>query len=93
MSWNYAELSKAAKESGSPEQLMDNLINEGKAEMLPVVGLAFLAGSAITVGVQKAVRYCQNKREETKQRADDARIELIQGIKEYDEAQKGEDTI
>ena len=84
MSWNYTELSKAAKESGGDEQLVDNLISEDKAEMLPVVGLAFLAGSAITVGVQKAVRYYQNKRVETKQRADDARAELIQGIKEYD---------
>ena len=61
MSWNYSELPKAAKESGSPEQLIENLISESKAEMLPVAGLAFLAGSAITIGVQKAVTYFQNK--------------------------------
>ena len=69
---NNAELSKAAKEAGDPEQLMDHLISKGKTELIPVVRLVFLAGSATTVDRQKDVRLFRNKREKTKQKAEGA---------------------
>lgn len=40
MAWDYAELSKMAKANGGPEKLMDVLINSGKKEMFPWLGVA-----------------------------------------------------
>ena len=97
MSWNYAELSKMAKENGGPEALVEKLIqsgieqgiSEGKESMVPVVvgaiGLALAAGAGITVGVQKLIKWVSKKKENPEE-IEAVKTELINGIREYDEA-------
>ncbi len=57
MSWDYAELSKAAKDAGGPEKLMDMLVDSGKdighKDMLPVVGIALGVGALSYAGISK----------------------------------------
>jgi ribosomal protein S18 acetylase RimI-like enzyme len=48
MAWDYAELSKMAKANGGPEKLMDVLINSGKREMFPWLGVAVGDTATIT---------------------------------------------
>lgn len=87
MSWNYAELSKTAKDAGGPEKLMNLLVESGKQaghkDMLPVVGLALGLGALGYAGVQKAVQYFKKKKV-SPAAVEGAKRELIQGINEYD---------
>lgn len=66
MAWDYAELSKAAKEAGGPEKLMDLLIESGKdsghKEMLPVVAIALGIGALGYAGISKLVKFFKRKR-------------------------------
>lgn len=39
MSWNYAELSAEAKKCGGPEKYVEKLINSGKMDMVPWIGV------------------------------------------------------
>ena len=90
MSWDYAELSKAAKEAGGPEQLMDVLVESGKdaghKEMIPVVGIALGLGALGYAGISKLVSFFKKKGKKSPEEVEAARKELIQGIREYDEA-------
>lgn len=85
MSWNYAELSRMAKEAGGPEKLVEDLIESGKTsgkvEMLPWVGLAAAAG----FGLSKLIDHLTAKIKESQAAGEAAKAEIIQGIKEYDE--------
>ncbi len=87
-SWDYAELSKLAKENGGPENLVNILVESGKKQMIPWLGVALATGVVVTVGVQKAVAYLKEKRKESEKEAELAKQELIRGIKEYDESQQ-----
>ena len=66
MAWDYAELSKTAKEAGGPEKLMDTVEStaraEGRSEMAPWIGLTAIAASGITYGITKLVRYFKEKK-------------------------------
>lgn len=84
MSWNYAELSKLAKENGGPEEFVEILISSGKKQMIPWLGVALAVGVASTLGIQKIVKYFSQK----KAMSDEAKQELIQGIKDYDSAKE-----
>ncbi len=88
MTWNYAELSKAAKKAGGPEKLVDTLVEfgnrTGHKEMLPIVGMALGLGALGYAGLQKLVKYLKDKEKESAEAAHRARIELIQGIRNYD---------
>lgn len=92
MAWDYAELSKAAKASGGPEKFVDALEAasksvgraEGRSEMLPVVGIAALAAAGITAGVFKVVDYFKKKKEVSQAAVEEAKKELVEGIKKYD---------
>lgn len=88
MSWDYAELSKAAKKAGGPEKLMDLLVESGRdaghKEMLPVVGIAAGIGALGYAGISKLVKYFRKKKEISPEAVEEAKKELIQGIKEYD---------
>lgn len=92
MSWNYAELSKKAKENGGPEKFVEILINAGKEQMTPLLGVAVVGGVALgavsTLGIQKVVKYFSQKKAMSDEALDIAKQELIQGIKEY-EADQG----
>ena len=94
MAWDYAELSKAAKAAGGPEKLV-NLIEEGgksigriegQSSMVPWIGLAALGASALTAGVIKLVDHFKAKKAISQAAVDEAKAELIQGIKDYDAA-------
>ena len=92
MAWDYAELSKAAKEAGGPEQLLDLIEEEGKSigrmegqsSMMPWIGLVALGASALTAGVIKLIDHFKAKKAISQAAVDEAKAELIQGIKEYD---------
>lgn len=91
MTWDYAELSKAAKEAGGPEKLMDLLIESGKdaghKEMLPVVAIALGIGALGYAGINKLVKFFKKKK---KISPEAAKAELIKGIEEYDAAHPDE---
>ena len=80
--WNYAELSHMAKENGGPENLVAKLINSGKLEMLPWIGVAFLMGIAANQGIQ----YLIKKKKQREAEMEAAKQALIQGINDYDAA-------
>lgn len=87
MAWNYAELSKMAKDSGGPEKLAELLVKSGEKKILPWVGVAFAGGIAITVGVRKIIDYLAQKKSISTAEVESAKKELIQGIKNYDATQ------
>lgn len=95
MSWNYAELSKLARANGGPEKLVDLLVNSGKKKMIPIVGAAVLGGVALTLGVQKLIAHFSKLKDVSDKLVEDAKQEIIQGIKEYDAEQdeQEEDTL
>lgn len=86
MSWNYAELSKAAKAAGGPEALTELLVQSGKSKMAPWIVVFTLIGTGIGVGITKAVDYFKEKKKVSDQAVEAAKKELIQGIKDYDAA-------
>ena len=89
MAWDYAELSKLAKENGGPEKLVESLFNSGKnsgiGEMLPLIGIALGMGVVATAAFQRVWKYFIGKKAESNRAVELAKQELIQGIKEYDE--------
>jgi polyhydroxyalkanoate synthesis regulator phasin len=89
MSWNYAELSKAAKNFGGPEKYADTLVKYGKhtgrKEMIPIVGVALGLGAIGYAGVQNLVARLKKKEELSTEAARQAKEALIQNIKNYDE--------
>lgn len=97
MSWNYAELSKAAKAAGGPEALMEKVTEdakqEGRDEMTPVVLAACAIGGLLGWGVPKAVNFVKRifgKKKPSEEEISAAKAEIIQGIKDYDAAQESE---
>lgn len=80
--WDYAELSHLAKMNGGPENLVKKLVDSGKIKMLPWVGVAFVGG----IVVDKGIEYLMKKKKEHDAEVEVAKQELIQGIKEYDDA-------
>lgn len=84
MSWDYAELSKAAKKAGGPEKLVEILVNSGKVKMIPWLFVAGAVGSALTISEQKIMDYLKSKKEISEAEVKKAKAELIQGINEYD---------
>lgn len=90
MAWDYAELSKAAKAAGGPEKLVETIEAaakaQGRSEMAPLIGLAALAATGITIGVTKLINHFKKKKAVSQEALDQAKAELIQGIKDYDAA-------
>ena len=88
MAWDYAELSKAAKEAGGPEKLMELLVESGRdagrKEMLPKVGIAAGLGALGCVGIIKLVKFLKKKKKISTEAVEAAKAELIKGIEEYD---------
>lgn len=81
--WDYANLSKLAKANGGPEELIDKLVNSGKIQMLPWIGVAFGCGIAVT----KLVQHFKRLKAKSVTELEAAKHEVIQGIKDYDAAQ------
>lgn len=91
MAWDYAELSKMAKNNGGPEKLVEILVRSGEKKVLRWVGVAFAGGFAggiaLTFGVQKIINYFAQQKDISATDVESAKRELIQGIKDYDAAQ------
>lgn len=84
MSWNYAELSKAAKAAGGPEALTELLVQSGRNQMTPWIAAFALIGTGVGIGITKAVEFFKAKKEASDQAVEVAKQELIKGIKDYD---------
>ena len=82
--WNYATLSKAAKESGGPEKLVEQIYKAGKNNMKPWLGVAAVAGSVVTILGQNIYSKAKEKKKKKEEELETAKAELIRGIKEYD---------
>lgn len=87
-SWNYAELSKAAKAVGGPEKYIELLEQasrqKGKKEMLPWLGFAVVAASLFTAGTIKRINILKIHKGKNKETIEKIKRELIDGIKEND---------
>lgn len=89
--WNYAELSMAAKAAGGPEKLVEMIEEggksigriEGRSSMLPWMGVAAVVASVATAIWMRL----REKKAITQAAVDEAKAELIKGIKDYDATQ------
>ena len=84
MSWNYAELSKAAKKAGGPEALVMTLIKFGRSQMIPKVIGTGIIGAGVGFGITKCVDCVRNYRKRLAKDAEIAKKELVEGINSYD---------
>ena len=84
MSWDYAELSKAAKAAGGPEALTELLIQSGKDQMMPWVALFGIVGVGAGICVTKVVELFRKRKKISEQDVEMAKREIIRGINEYD---------
>ena len=84
MSWNYAELSKAAKKAGGPEALVMTLIKFGRSQMIPKVIGTGIIGVGVGIGITKCVDCVRNYRKRLAKDAEIAKKELVEGINSYD---------
>ena len=95
--WDYAELSKAAKMAGGPEKYVEILESAskdaGKMEMLPWIGVAAVGASLLTVATIKVVDYFKEKRAKNQEAIESAKHEIIEGIKSYDAEHKQDNSI
>ena len=86
--WDYAELSKAAKAAGGPEKYVEMLErasrDAGKMDMLPWVGVAAVGASLLTVATIKVIDYFKSKKKQSQEDIEVAKQEIIAGIKAYD---------
>ena len=86
--WDYAELSKAAKAAGGPEKYVEMLErasrDAGKMEILPWVGVAAVGASLLTVATIKVIDYFKSKKKQSQEDIEAAKQEIIAGIKAYD---------
>ena len=90
MAWDYAELSKMAKDNGGPEELLkkieENARSDGQASMIPWVVIAAVVSPFVVYGVKKLDGYIKEKRAITQANIDEAKAELVHGINDYDNA-------
>ena len=94
MTWDYAELSAAAKANGGPEKFVEALEKaskaagraEGQTEMIPWFVVAVASATALTLAAVKVVSHLKKKKNISQLEADIAKTEIIRGIREYDDA-------
>lgn len=84
--WDYAELSKTAKDFGGPEKYIDFLEianrQKGRSEMLPWIGVTALGASLLTVGTIKIVNIIKSRRGKKEEEIEEIKRELIEGVEE-----------
>lgn len=94
MIWDYAELSKKAKEYGGPEKLIEIIFNDGRStghrEMKTIVVGGVIVGIAVGVGMKMAIDYIYKKVVISKSDVEKSKAQIINGINEYDIAEKRE---
>ena len=86
--WDYAKLSKAAKEAGGPKKYVDLLESAskkaGKMEMLPWIGIAAIGSSLLTVTTIKVANYIKSKKTATQNEIELAKEDLLSSTKGSD---------
>ena len=83
MSWNYSELSKAAKVAGGPEALTERLIQLGKNQMVPWVALFSVVGVGAGICITKAVEVFRARKKISEQEEELVKQEIVKGINDY----------
>ncbi len=91
MSWNYAELSKTAKENGGPEKLIECFVEHGKElrtkEITHAWAISIFATAAVTaaatLGLSKLYARFSSKQKE-KENFEEAKETFINKVNEYD---------
>ena len=90
--WKYANLSKEAKLAGGPEKYVDDIEKnawslgrkDGQASMIPLlIILALVYGS---IELAKWIKKSMTEKRLSEKELEQAKAELIQGIKDYDKA-------
>ena len=100
MSWDYAELAKAAKSAGGPEKLLDLIKEsgkylgriEGRASMVPWIVGAILVTAGITYGATKLIDLHRAKMAAVQLATEEAKKELICKLIEHDAMHTGDDS-
>ena len=85
------KFAKSLFEQGKAEGIKEGIIKgkaEGKAEMMPVLGVAIAGAVALTAVTMKAIEYFKAKRKQSQAELEQAKQELIDGIKQYDAEHK-----
>lgn len=86
--WDYAELSKTAKDFGGPEKFVEFIENssrqKGREEMLPWIGVTALGASLLTLGVIKIRSIIKVRKNNNNEQIEIIKEELIEVIKEHD---------
>jgi hypothetical protein len=86
--WNYADLSKAAKAAGGPENYVKMLELDskkaGKIEMIPWICLSAVGSSLLTVAILKFINYYNLKKKQNQDKIEMRKEEIINGIDEFD---------
>jgi hypothetical protein len=85
MTWDYAELSKAAKAAGGPEELIELIKDnakylgriEGRASMIPWMIVAILVTAGLTYGTVKLIEQRKAKKTALLLQTEDASSEII----------------
>lgn len=88
--WNYAKLSKLAKALGGPDKLVQTLIDGGVKKGRWQMVVLLPVGIAVGYAIKPLVNYFKRKRETSQTALENAKQELLQGINDYDAAQKKE---
>ena len=93
--WNYAELSKSAKDAGGPEKFVELLEQssrqQGRKEMLPWIAVISLGASLFTVGLMKINNDLKTRKESKKKEIKKIETKLIEEIEEYDSKNTSEE--
>ena len=82
--WDYAVLSKDAKVAGGPEKLVEIIEKTGEKNGMMKMVPAIFGAVALTAVTMKAIEYFKAKRKQGQAELEQAKQELIDGIKQYD---------
>lgn len=91
--WDYAQLSRMAKESGGVRELIRILKEagrqQGRREMIPCVVAAAAAGAGITYVYGKICRTLHSKHHVSAQEIREAEESLVRTFEEYEKTECG----
>lgn len=95
MAWNYAELSKAAKEAGGPETFVDALAEasreQGRLEMAPWLVAAAAGGAGTVFIIKKLKKWFKSKQDKSEEKVIEAKSQLVLKIEEFDAEHSDDD--
>lgn len=94
MKWDYAKLSEEAKKNGGPDAYVETIYNSGVSDGKKSMNIFILIAFIFGVCLPEAIRWLWNKCQALKTNSANeielrrAKEELIQGINDYDNANK-----